>query len=195
MVSETPYSPLVIRPDELLEHWQGHRRLTRRVIQAFPEGELFRFSVGGMRPCAALALEMISMAGAGIRGLATRQWTPVDELAHHAKAPAPTTKAEILRLWDEVTDQIGALWPQILADVIGRPVHQLAEARQANTRGAAFLAFHRLGLVDLETIDRFSPIRRVYEPRSENRGIYDELFAQFVASYEQTLPLCEALNA
>ena len=62
MVSETPYSPLVIRPDELLEHWQGHRRLTRRVIQAFPEGELFRFSVGGMRPCAALALEMISMA-------------------------------------------------------------------------------------------------------------------------------------
>ena len=83
MVSETPYSPLVIRPDELLEHWQGHRRLTRRVIQAFPEGELFRFSVGGMRPCAALALEMISMAGAGIRGLATRQWTPVDELAHH----------------------------------------------------------------------------------------------------------------
>ena len=70
MVSETPYSPLVIRPDELLEHWQGHRRLTRRVIQAFPEGELFGFSVGGMRPCAALALEMISMAGAGIRGLA-----------------------------------------------------------------------------------------------------------------------------
>ena len=115
MVSETPYSPLVIRPDELLEHWQGHRRLTRRVIQAFPEGELFRFSVGGMRPCAALALEMISMAGAGIRGLATRQWTPVDELAHHAKAPAPSTKAEILRLWDEVTDQIGALWPQIPA--------------------------------------------------------------------------------
>ena len=28
---------------------------------------------------------------------------------------APTTKAEILRLWDEVTDQIGALWPQIPA--------------------------------------------------------------------------------
>jgi xylulokinase len=86
-------------------------------------------------------------------------------------------------------------WAQILADVIERPIHQLAEARQANTRGAAFLAFHRLGLVDLEDIDRFSPIRRIYEPRSENRAIYDELFAQFVASYEQTLPLCEALNA
>jgi xylulokinase len=85
-------------------------------------------------------------------------------------------------------------WAQILADVIGRPIHQLAEARQANTRGAAFLAFHRLGLVDLDDVDRFSPIRRVYEPRSANREIYDELFAQFVASFEHIRPLCEALN-
>jgi xylulokinase len=85
-------------------------------------------------------------------------------------------------------------WAQILADVTDRPVLQLAEARQANTRGAAFLAFHRLGLVDLGDIDRFSPIRRVYEPRPENRGIYDELFTQFVASYDQIRPLCEALN-
>ena len=89
--------------------------MTRRVIEAFPEGELFRFAVGRMRPCAALALEMISMAGAGILGLTTRQWARIDELAHHSKAPAPTTKAEILRLWDEVTDQINALWPQIPA--------------------------------------------------------------------------------
>jgi xylulokinase len=86
-------------------------------------------------------------------------------------------------------------WAQILADVTDRPVHQLAEARQANTRGAAFLAFHRLGLVDLDDIDRFSPVRRVYEPEPAHRRVYDELFAQFVAAYEQTRPICEALNA
>ena len=120
LISDAPSPPRVISPEELLEHWQGHRRVTRRVIEAFPEGELFRFAVGGMRPCAALALEMISMAGAGIRGLATRQWARIDELAHHSKAPAPTTKAEILRLWDEVTDQINALWPQI-------PTHRFDE--------------------------------------------------------------------
>ena len=34
----------------LLEHWQGHRRLTRRVIEAFPEDKLFSYSFGGMRP-------------------------------------------------------------------------------------------------------------------------------------------------
>ena len=34
---------------EFLEHWQGHRNLTRKVIEAFPEKELFEFSIGGMR--------------------------------------------------------------------------------------------------------------------------------------------------
>ena len=36
---------LFITPDALLAHWQGHRRLTRRVIDAFPDDKLFTFSV------------------------------------------------------------------------------------------------------------------------------------------------------
>ena len=36
--------------NDLLKNWQGHRRLTRRVIEAFPEDKLFEFSIGGMRP-------------------------------------------------------------------------------------------------------------------------------------------------
>ena len=41
-----------ITPDALLTNWQGHRRLTRRVIDAFPDdrhdaiGELHRFVSG-----------------------------------------------------------------------------------------------------------------------------------------------------
>jgi uncharacterized damage-inducible protein DinB len=31
--------------EQLLEHWQGHRNLTRRVIEAFPEKDLFEFSI------------------------------------------------------------------------------------------------------------------------------------------------------
>jgi uncharacterized damage-inducible protein DinB len=104
---------LVITPEELLQHWQGHRRLTRRVIEAFPEDEFFRFSIGGMRPFSAMAMEMIGMAAAGIRGLATGEWAMVDDLIHHSKAPAPGTREEVLRFWDEVTERINALWPQI----------------------------------------------------------------------------------
>ena len=113
MAPETPANSVVIPYDELLRHWLGHRLLTRRVLDAFPEGEFSQFNIGGMRPCSGLALELISMTAAGIRGLATREWTMVDDLAHHSKAPAPRTKAEILRRWDEVTDEITTLWPRI----------------------------------------------------------------------------------
>ena len=41
-------SPAFISTDSLLAHWQGHRRLTRKVIDAFPDDRLFSFSVGGI---------------------------------------------------------------------------------------------------------------------------------------------------
>lgn len=47
---------------------QAHRRLIRRVIEAFPEDEFFRFSIGGMRPFSAMAMEMIGMEPAGLPG-------------------------------------------------------------------------------------------------------------------------------
>ncbi len=33
----------VVTASDLLKNWQGHRRLTRRVIEAFPEDKLFGF--------------------------------------------------------------------------------------------------------------------------------------------------------
>jgi uncharacterized damage-inducible protein DinB len=113
LTTDTPGPAIVIPHEALLEHWQGHRRVTRRVIGAFPEDQLFRFSIGGMRPFSAMAMEMISMAAAGIRGLATREWTMVSDLDHHSKAPKPSTREELLTRWDEVTRQIDTLWPEI----------------------------------------------------------------------------------
>lgn len=103
----------VITPTELLDHWQGHRRLTRRVIEAFPEEEFFHFSIGGMRPFSELAMEMIGMAAPGIRGALTGEWKAVGELDLNSKTSAPQTREEVLRLWDQVTEQIDTLWPQI----------------------------------------------------------------------------------
>jgi uncharacterized damage-inducible protein DinB len=97
-----------ITADALLAHWQGHRRLTRRVIEAFPEDKLFTFSVGGMRPFGALALEMLSMAVPMVRGIVTEQWETTFD-----RDPRP--KADILKAWDENTQQLDALWKQIPA--------------------------------------------------------------------------------
>ena len=33
-------SPVFIAAPALLDHWQGHRSLTRRVIEAFPDDQL-----------------------------------------------------------------------------------------------------------------------------------------------------------
>ena len=113
MARDTQTPAIPIPTDAFLEHWQGHRRVTRRVIQAFPENELFQYSIGGMRPFSAMAFEMISMAAAGIRGIATGDWDSGQKLLHHSGTPAPATREALLHMWDETTAQINALWPQI----------------------------------------------------------------------------------
>src|SRR5712675_1515639 len=95
-----------ITPDALLAHWQGHRRLTRRVIDAFPDEKLFTFSVGGMRSFGALALEMIAMAVPMVQGAVSGDW-------NSSSSRDPRPKQEVLRLWDESTAQLDALWPKI----------------------------------------------------------------------------------
>jgi uncharacterized damage-inducible protein DinB len=95
-----------ITPDALLAHWQGHRRLTWRVIDAFPDDKLFSFSVGGMRPFGVLAMELITMAVPMVKGAVSGEWSA-------PKDREPRPKREILRLWDESTSQLNSLWPQI----------------------------------------------------------------------------------
>jgi uncharacterized damage-inducible protein DinB len=102
-----------ITSQELLEHWQGHRRLTRRMIEAFPEDKLFTYSIGGMRPFSALVMEFVGMAEPGIVGVLTGEWKSVKELPHHSKSGEPKTKQELLERWDYVTEQIDKLWPQV----------------------------------------------------------------------------------
>ena len=108
----------VLTAEVLLAHWQGHRRLTRRMIEAFPEDKLFSFSVGGMRPFSELAMEFVKMAAPIARGVATGKWTSFGE------APSPKTKAELLALWDQSTVEINAVWPTI-------PAHRFAEVDKA----------------------------------------------------------------
>lgn len=103
----------VITAQALLSHWQGHRVLTRRVIEAFPEEELFTYSVGGMRPFATLAMEMIDLAGPGMHGLVTGEWDDTGELPHHTGNGMPESKAALLALWDEITDALNHLWPEL----------------------------------------------------------------------------------
>lgn len=98
----------VITSEELLSHWQGHRRLTRRVIEAFPEKEFFEYSIGGMRPFTKLVQELLAIAVPGIREIAGGSAEALNEQIEKAD-----TKANVLALWDEATEQLNHYWLQI----------------------------------------------------------------------------------
>ena len=97
----------VITSEALLKNWQGHRGLTRKMIEAFPEDKLFSYSVGKMRPFAELVYEFLGMAVPGVTGIATGKW---EKWADAAKV---TTKKELLELWDKATEAINRIWPTI----------------------------------------------------------------------------------
>jgi uncharacterized damage-inducible protein DinB len=104
--------PGVMSSEALLEHWQGHRRLTRRVIDAFPEDKLFTFSIGGMRPFGVLALELLTMGAPMVKGAATGQW---DYDASRDALP----KSDLLKKWDAATEEINRLWKEIPLERFG----------------------------------------------------------------------------
>ncbi|MDF2193262.1 DinB family protein [Paraflavitalea sp. CAU 1676] len=102
-----------VTPDQLLEHWQGHRHLTRKTIEAFPDDKLFTYSIGGMRPFADLAHELSTLAIIGVHGTATGEWKELADL--YAGNTQPATKADLLQFWDDVTAFINENWEKIPA--------------------------------------------------------------------------------
>ena len=97
----------VLNSQQLLIHWQGHRNLTRRVIEAFHEKDLFEFSIGGMRPFSKLTLELLAIAGPALKSIVDGTINEFDETFN------PTTKADLLEKWDEQTEVINEYFSQI----------------------------------------------------------------------------------
>jgi xylulokinase len=86
------------------------------------------------------------------------------------------------------------VWCQIFADVLNIPIRQVRDPIQANVRGAAFIALAGLGLIAPADVPSLVDIKRTYEPRAETRGVYDAIFREFVAIYEQNKGIYRRLN-
>ncbi|KEQ30270.1 damage-inducible protein DinB [Pedobacter antarcticus 4BY] len=98
----------VISPEDLLKHWQGHRNLTRRVIEAFPEKEFFEFSIGGMRSFSALTSELLAIGGPALKAIVERKERPYQESSENVES-----KSDYLKKWDEETDEINKYWSKL----------------------------------------------------------------------------------
>jgi uncharacterized damage-inducible protein DinB len=101
--------PQVISSQDLLKHWQGHRALTRRVIEIFPEKDFFEFSVAGMRTFAKLTDELLAIASPALKGIVNREILPFTE----GSSQNLTTKAQYLEKWDQSTKEINENWEKL----------------------------------------------------------------------------------
>lgn len=87
-----------------------------------------------------------------------------------------------------------AVWCQIFADVMGRPIWKMTDPIQANVRGAALIAAAGLGLIKFGEIPRFVECEKVFAPNPEHRGVYDKHFRELVAYYTKTSSIFHRLN-
>lgn len=86
------------------------------------------------------------------------------------------------------------IWCQIMADVMDRPIRQMKDPIEVNVRGAALLASAALGFIRYEDIGAHVPVAKAYQPDPVNRKIYDEMFAEFEAVYENSRKIFARLN-
>jgi FGGY-family pentulose kinase len=85
------------------------------------------------------------------------------------------------------------LWMQIHADVLGQPIY-LSRDPQACALGSAIVAAVHAGLFDdlEQAAQSMVRIDRTVEPNQANRGVYDDLFGEYRATYEALRPLMHA---
>lgn len=86
------------------------------------------------------------------------------------------------------------IWCQIHADVLNRPIRQMKDPIEVNVRGAALLAAASLGHIRYDDIASRVPVANTYTPNPDHRKIYDELFREFLALYENNRKMYARLN-
>lgn len=86
------------------------------------------------------------------------------------------------------------IWCQIHADVLNRPIRQMKDPIEVNVRGAALLAGAALGHIRYDDIASRVPVAKTYTPNPDHRKVYDELFHEFLAIYENNRKMYARLN-
>ena len=60
--------------EQFYNHWQGHRQLTVRTIEAFPEDKLFSYNVEPMRTFGEIAKEILEVENSTLHGILSGEW-------------------------------------------------------------------------------------------------------------------------
>jgi xylulokinase len=86
------------------------------------------------------------------------------------------------------------VWCQIFADVMNVEIKQLRDPIYANARGAAWIAAAGLGEIKFDDISELVQFKQIYQPRPQNRKLYDDKFGTFLQIYKQMKNVYHKLN-
>ena len=87
------------------------------------------------------------------------------------------------------------LWCQTMADILRRPILQVAEPAAANARGAALLACVATGSVGWPEIPDLVQVSERFEPDNAHREVYDQAYEAFRQHYRSNRAIYAKLNA
>lgn len=98
----------LLTPSALLSNFKDARALTRNVMEAFPEKDLFEFSIANLRPFSQMVEEFLMITNYIFTETLHEKHTPF-----YTEGQFPTTKTEVLALWDKVTEIIDREWKEV----------------------------------------------------------------------------------
>ena len=98
----------LLTQEGLLTSLKDARALTRKVIEAFPEKELFEFRVANLRPFSQMVEEFLMITNYIFRETLHEKHT-----SFYTEGQFPTSKKEVLALWDKVTEIIDREWKEV----------------------------------------------------------------------------------
>ena len=87
------------------------------------------------------------------------------------------------------------IWSQIIADVLGRTIEQVADPVDANARGAGILAAVALGELAFDQVPDRIRVAASYRPDPKTAPLYDAMFREFVGLYRRNRRAYARLNA
>lgn len=94
----------LLSQEDLWNHWEGHRRVTLRTLEAFPEDQFHAKPVAGMRSFAELMTEIVNVEESTMNGLKTGEWKWEPTQEHFA------TKADLQKAFAQVRQNSQAIY-------------------------------------------------------------------------------------
>ena len=96
--------------EQFYTHFQGHRRLTLRTIEAFPDNKLFSYTVEPMRSFGEIAKEMLEVENSIIHGITSGEWK------WEPKYNSVASKQELLAAFEELGKQTQENWSKLSSE-------------------------------------------------------------------------------